>query len=319
MGASHKLMRPDGAPAHSMGVSETVRRAFQSGLPMVPGMEPHLAGVLDQTLNHPGNLIRARLVYQVSRLYALEEAVAVDLAVAIEYFHTASLLFDDLPCMDDAVERRGVACAHKRFGEGAAVLGALALINRAYGLLWRAINRASSPDRLAAVELVENCLGHQGVLNGQSYDLHFSPRARSGREVLHVAMGKTVALIRLTLVLPALLGRGTSVEVLLLKRLAVFWGLSYQMLDDLKDLLATSRTSGKTSRRDALLNRPNLALMVGAKSTLSRLRRLAGLGNESLEQLLGLSSQWGFLSELRLRLTTELAHFSRLAGRLPGS
>jgi len=300
-------------------VQDLVRDAFQSGLTMVPGMESHLVGVLKQTLDHPGNLVRARLVYQVSRLYALEEEASLDLAVAIEFFHTASLLFDDLPCMDDAMERRGIACPHKKFGEAATVLGALALINRAYGLLWRAINQAPPSVRLAATELVESCLGHQGVLNGQSYDLHFSPQSRSGREVMHVAMGKTVALIRLTLVLPAILGQGKFLEIHLLKRLAVFWGLSYQMLDDLKDLMVSPQSSGKTGQRDALLNRPNLALVVGAKATLSRLRRLVELGNDALEQLLKDSGQWDFLVELRHRFTSELVHYSGLASRLSGS
>ena len=65
---------------------------------------------------------------------------AKDLAIALEYFHTASLLFDDLPCMDNASERRGVPCVHLAFGEAGAILAALALINRAYALSWRAVS-----------------------------------------------------------------------------------------------------------------------------------------------------------------------------------
>jgi len=74
------------------------------------------------------------MVYLVATTYGLEEAPARDLAVALEYFHTASLIFDDLPCMDDATERRGVSCVHFEFGEAEAILAALALINRAYAL-----------------------------------------------------------------------------------------------------------------------------------------------------------------------------------------
>ena len=64
--------------------------------------------------------------------------------------------------------------------------------------------------------------------------------------------------------LPALLGGAEPAEVKLLERLAAFWGLSYQALDDLKDVFQQAEQTGKTVARDASLNRPNLALAIGA-------------------------------------------------------
>ena len=61
-----------------------------------------------------------------------------------------------------------------------------------------------------------------------------------------VARGKTVSLIRLTLVLPAMLGGASAREIQLLERIALYWGLGYQMVDDLKDVL---RERGR-SRKD---------------------------------------------------------------------
>ncbi len=40
-----------------------------------------------------------------------------DAALAVEYFHTASLIADDLPCMDDDDFRRDVPSLHKAFDE----------------------------------------------------------------------------------------------------------------------------------------------------------------------------------------------------------
>jgi len=310
MKTAHPAALP--APFPETTVHERVRAAFQAGLALVPGLESRLAGALRQTLDHPGNMVRARLVYQISLAYGMAEAPALNLAVAMEYFHTASLLFDDLPCMDDAEERRGVACVHRVHGESAAMLAALALINRAYALLWTAIHEAPPETRLRATRLVETCLGLGGVLNGQSLDLHDPGRVRSGRQVMTVAMGKTVALIRMTLVLPALLGGAGPVELRLLQRLAVFWGLSYQMLDDLKDLFETSDATGKTGRRDASLNRPNLALAEGALRTLARLRRLVRLADGVLARLGHGPINWTFLGELRNRLAGELQQFANL-------
>jgi geranylgeranyl pyrophosphate synthase len=229
------------------------------------------------------------------------------LAVAIEYFHTASLLFDDLPCMDDATERRGEPCVHRVYGEAAATLAALALISRAYALLWQGM-AGSPPDRQAlAGAYVEKCLGASGLLNGQSEDLHYASLPKSRRSPWKVAAGKTVSLIRLSLVLPALLGGAPPDERRLLERLAACWGLSYQILDDLKDVLLNTAQTGKTSARDQALNRPNMALDVGARRSIQRLERLIGLGDRIMPPLLARMPSLTFLRELRGSFLEEIA------------
>ena len=47
----------------------------------------------------------------------------LDAACAVEMAHAASLILDDLPCMDDAEERRGHPPVHRAFGEATALLG----------------------------------------------------------------------------------------------------------------------------------------------------------------------------------------------------
>src|SRR5579863_9723530 len=120
-----------------------LRRAFQAGFPMPHGTESHLAGALRDTLHHPGSMVRAELAFRIASVFGLHDDRSEQLAIAIEYFHTASLLFDDLPSMDDAQLRRGIPCAHHVHGEGAAILAALALINRAYSLVWKSVSGLS--------------------------------------------------------------------------------------------------------------------------------------------------------------------------------
>ena len=99
--------------------------AFASSLLLPAKLEPHLEEALRHVLSHPGTLVRPRIVFEMALGYGLEAAHAQDLAVALEYFHTASLIFDDLPCMDNALERRGAPCVHVAFGEATAMLAAL--------------------------------------------------------------------------------------------------------------------------------------------------------------------------------------------------
>ena len=287
-------------------INAELQTAFAAGLQLAAETEPHLSGALRHTLEHPGSLARARLVYEMARAYGLSESRSKHLAVAIEYFHTASLLFDDLPCMDDATERRGEPCVHRIQGEAAAVLAALGLVNRAYALLWQGL--AGSPENRQAIAgaYVEKCLGVSGLLNGQSEDLHYASLPKSRRSPQKVATGKTVSLIRLSLVLPAMLGGALPGEVRLLERLAAFWGLSYQILDDLKDVSLPSAQTGKTAARDRSLNRPNMALAIGANQSLLRLDRLMYLGDQVLARLMARLPSLVFLNELRRRFQEEI-------------
>lgn len=292
------------APA-SESVEADLKIEFMAGLKLGPETEPHLRAALKQTLARPGSLIRARLVYEMARACRLTVGTSRRLAVGIEYFHTASLLFDDLPCMDDAQERRGQPCVHRVHGDAVAMLAGLALVSRAYGLIWSELAILAPERQTAAGAYLEKCLGVDGLLNGQSYDLHFGD-ALHGPSPQKIAAGKTVSLIRLALVLPALAGGAGGTEVRLLEHLADFWGLSYQILDDLKDVLLPPEQTGKTAGRDAPLHRPNLALAIGIVRSLERLEKLLDLGDRVLHKLTTRIRPLDFLVRLRARFREEI-------------
>jgi geranylgeranyl pyrophosphate synthase len=243
----------------------------------------------------------------------LDSAHAKDLAVALEYFHTSSLLFDDLPCMDNALERRDVPCVHVAYGEAGAILVALALINRAYALSWRAVSGASPQCQSSALAYLEQCLGVEGLLNGQSLDLHYSMLPHNRETTEKIARGKTVSLIRLTLVLPAMLSGASTREIQLLERIALYWGLGYQMVDDLKDVLQSADEAGKTVARDLLLDRSNVASAMGVAAAVRRLKRFIDLGDRTLRQLLKARLEMSFLGKLRSDLEEELARVTENA------
>ena len=289
-----------------------LRHAFHAGLALPHGTEPHLAGALRDTLQHPGSMVRAELAYRIACSFGMREERAENLAIAIEYFHTASLLFDDLPAMDDARLRRGIPCAHHVYGEGAAILAALALINRAYLLVWKSVTGLAPEIQAASLTYLERHLGIAGLLNGQSQDLHYAGLAPCLREPQAVAMGKTVSLIRLALVLPAIVAGAPSGETRLLERLAIFWGLSYQTLDDLKDVLPAGDFHGKTAARDAFLDRPNLALSIGISESFERIDRLMNLAGRAIARLVKRRSPLAFLRDVRVQFNKEIANLSKL-------
>lgn len=291
--------------------------AFKTFLPLPTALDPPFEEALRHVLDNPGSLVRPRMVFQVATAYGLDEAAARDLAIALEYFHTASLVFDDLPCMDNAHERRGVPCVHLAFGEARAILAALALINRAYALSWRAVSGSSPPVQSRALAYIEQCLGVEGLLNGQSLDLHYANLAHNRQTTERIARGKTVSLIRLTLVLPAMLGGASAREIQLLERIALYWGHGYQMVDDLKDVLDSAAEAGKTVARDLLLDRPNVASAMGIPAAVERLTRFIHLGDRTLRRLLQSRLSLSFLERLRINLEEELARVTGNVRAMP--
>lgn len=294
-----------------------VQRAFAAMLPLGRDVEPRLRAVVADVLDHPGSLARAQLAYGLGVRRGLARESALKLAVAVEYFHSASLLFDDMPSMDDANERRGRPCPHVVHGEAAAILGALGLITRAYALLWEAIGDGPAARRAAAAALVGECLGVAGILDGQARDVHFRREGASPEAAAEVAAAKTVPLVRLAVVLPALVA-GESAETLeRLERLAASWGLAYQILDDFKDNLMGSEETGKTTGRDDGLGRPNLPALTGPQHAFARLGHLLADSREIVDTLAAEGEErWEPLGSLQGFLEAEACDVEgRLAGR----
>lgn len=251
---------------------DRLRAAYAESLPLSPALEPTLADVLAYVADRPGGLVRAQLAFgMLAAMQPEQEEAALRIAIAVEYFHTASLILDDLPCMDDAAERRGFPCAHVEFGEAAAILGALGFINRAYALMWQGIRMSGCSDPERATAVLEECLGASGILHGQSLDLHAMRSRQSAEAIQEVADGKTGTLLKLCMVLPGIVGGASDAACVVLSETAHLWGRVYQLLDDLKDCLLTAAESGKTAGRDVDLDRPNLVLALGLQPSLVQL------------------------------------------------
>lgn len=234
-----------------------------------------LRWALEDATENPGRLARAGLLLATAEAAGVPADEADRLACAVEFWHLASLLLDDLPCMDDAAERRGRACLHRVHGEATTILASLALINRAYTLVGEAFASRPEAVRREALAVVERAMGTRGIVGGQAADLGFADGRGDAAEVGRIAWRKTGALLSLGLVLPALWGGADAARLRDLRRLAVYWGLAYQAMDDLGDFLAAEQT-GKTTQRDAALGRPNLALAIGVAGTQRRIGRVLG-------------------------------------------
>lgn len=215
-------------------------------------------------------------------------------AVAVEYIHNSSLIFDDLPCMDDAPKRRGQTALHARYGEGLAVLVGLALMNASYGLIFNVHTSDSMLAIKAHAELVE-CIGARGMVAGQSVDL-----AEDSRPILaHEHDGynstrnlKTSALIRLALRVGAILSGASEQQLAVLSRFAELVGVAYQTRDDMLDIAEDAALASAAARRRTF------ALEHGERDTTLRVAALVAEAKETLMTEFGLTRPTRLLCEM---------------------
>lgn len=192
----------------------------------------------------PGKRLRPALVLMVQEMLNPSFDV-IPSALAIEFFHTASLIADDLPCMDDDDERRNRPSAHKMFGEATALLASYALIAEGYGLI--AKNAAAIPSKQDTILqlALENSTFNTGIFGatgGQLYDL--MPPDRSEATIRRIIHMKTTSLFEISFVFGWLFGGGEPGCLEDIKKAAGHFGLLFQMLDDLDDYERDLRERG---------------------------------------------------------------------------
>lgn len=217
-----------------------IEKSLREYLPLAPSqIETRFNEAVEYALFSGGKRLRPVLTLLGAELFGAKAEMMMPAAAAGEFIHTSSLIFDDLPCMDNAPERRGKTSLHEKFGEGLAVLVAIGFLNASYGLVF--VNHISLPERAmrAHAEIVE-CVGAAGMIGGQSVDLALAKGAGAGefasRDLESVRNLKTSALMRLSLRVGAILAGAEHFELVKLSRYAELLGDAYQLSDDILDL-----------------------------------------------------------------------------------
>jgi len=192
------------------------------------GGPPRLSAACLYALNNGGKRFRPAIVYMVAE--ALGKASVDDAALGVEFFHTASLIADDLPCMDNDSMRRGQPSLHRAFDEKTALLATYALIAEGYDR----IRRSASPEVLSdVIEQASKGTGLLGATSGQYLDLN--PTSVDEEGLLEVLYLKTGALFELSFVLGWLIGGGDLHLKERVQEAAYHFGLAFQIADDIDD------------------------------------------------------------------------------------
>jgi geranylgeranyl diphosphate synthase, type II len=212
---------------------------------------PLLSAAIKDSLFAPAKRLRPILTLLVAELLRGDPEVVLPAACAVEMVHTASLILDDLPSMDDARVRRGRPTCHVAHGEATAILAAFALMNRAFGLLaegWSAGPEAAA--RAAIAQDLAQAIGLDGVIAGQHADLAMAGRSLDFATLEFIHSRKTGALFTAAADLGAGAARAQPGERTAIVAYAKNLGLAFQIVDDVIDAAGDASEAGKDVGQD---------------------------------------------------------------------
>ncbi len=230
-----------------------------------------------------GKRIRPLLVYATAALSEkqLDDIPGIDnCAVAIELFHTYSLVHDDLPCMDNDDLRRGRPTVHKAYDEATALLVGDALQSMAFGLL--ASSDLTESQKVGMISSFAASGGLAGMAGGQAIDLENvgKPLTKEALENMHRL--KTGALLRTAVKMGGIAINLNPEQLKSLDQYASALGLAFQVVDDILDATSDSQTLGKTAGKDAAANKPTFVSLMNLDGAREFARKLHLEAIESL-------------------------------------
>ena len=184
------------------------------------------------TLEAPSSYFRPKLSIAVTKSLGGNLKSIFPWAMAVEMIHCASLIQDDLPCMDDAILRRGKKANHIIFKEDMALLAGSTLFVEAFSLL---LYPSLKSNQIKLLKLLVEKTGYRGMMSGQALDIRKKSKP-SQKFLLKMFQLKTGALIEASVLGPAFLFSKTKTEEKALKQLGKSLGQAYQVADDLQDM-----------------------------------------------------------------------------------
>ncbi|MFN8650871.1 MAG: polyprenyl synthetase family protein [Gemmatimonadales bacterium] len=216
--------------AHCLPVIERrLAQALEGLVTPAPAMVAALHDAVDPN-GHQAHRWRPLIVMAAADACGATPEAGLDAGVAIELTHTASLMLDDLPCMDNTALRRGRPATHAQVGSSGAILAAVGLMGRAAEMLGRSPVGAG----MLAAEWGD-AIGLAGMSGGQVMDLEGGREQRLRGAARRLHRRKTTALARFAARAGGIVAGAPTALIDALGRFGDHLGWAYQVRDDVAD------------------------------------------------------------------------------------
>ncbi|MGG3797635.1 polyprenyl synthetase family protein [Metabacillus fastidiosus] len=246
---------------------EAVRNEINAVLPITKTnlgslIEESIVEAANYSLEGDGKRLRPITAWVIGvEAYGLESLAIVPILRSLEYAHTGSLIFDDLPAQDNAAIRRGRPTVHEVYNVAIAELTGLFLTHKA-------VEEQASLDIFepkAVLQLIQySAQVTVEMCRGQAMDLGSKGKQLKLEQLNMMSFYKTGLAFEASLIMPAILGGATESEMQALKKFAYHAGIAFQIKDDLLDVEGDSELLGKSVGKDAENNNSTFVSILGA-------------------------------------------------------
>lgn len=260
----------------------TIEDWIREDLPLHKSDQPMVEDVMRYSLLAGGKRLRPQLVLATADYVGLSYNKVRAAALAVEYLHTYSLIHDDLPAMDNDDLRRGMPTAHKVYGDAMAILAGDALLTESWVKMMNLVTEGFDvQDVLAASRALAVAAGRSGLVRGQVLDLSAENRVLSREQLEAIHRLKTGALFEACCIIPAIL-IGDSKAQAELAEFARHFGLAFQIVDDILNVIGDRAVMGKATGTDVALGKSTYPGLLG----IDEAQRLAKGYQKRAEQVL---------------------------------
>lgn len=262
-----------------------------------------LQQAMDYSLFAGGKRLRPVFCLAAAERCGCDPHDALPLALGFEMLHTATLIHDDLPCMDDDDMRRGKPSNHAVFGETLAVLAGDALLALSLQFPLCHSKNIEPHKLLKAMQIFSYAIGPAGVCGGQALDMDSTSATIDSDHVRKIASLKTGTLIRAAVTSGAALGTDDGNVLNCYYNYGTHMGSAFQIIDDILDVSSTAEKLGKTPGKDAKQGKITHVSIYG----MERAAKMAGeetiLAKESIIKILSENDFLAVFTEYLLRRT----------------
>lgn len=200
-----------------------------------------------------GKRIRPVLALECCRLCCGDYKKATAFACALEIIHSYSLIYDDLPCMDNDTMRRGKPTNHVVFGEDIALMAGMGLYCRAFEIVTDTYKEfgLTETQLIDGIKALLKASGMNGIVLGQVLDIdNVAGKYTDLDYIQRVHDYKTSAMLEASSEVGAICGGATEKQRAALLEYSKNIGLAFQIRDDILDVTGTDGNMGKTLGKD---------------------------------------------------------------------
>ena len=273
-------------------------------LPEESGYQKTIFESMNYSVKAGGKRLRPILMNETYKLFGGRSEVVKPFMAAMEMMHTASLVHDDLPAMDNDEYRRGKKTTWAVYGDDMAILAGDALMVYAFETACKA-NFYATPNELGAVleaiRIFANKSGIYGMIGGQTVDVELTNKPIPKDVLKFIYQLKTGALLEASMLIGAVLAGASKEEQEIIEGIALDVGMAFQIQDDILDVVGDAKVIGKPVLSDDKNHKTTYVTLYGLEEAKEKVRLYS---QRAIDALTNLKYENEFLVELIKKLIT---------------